>query len=508
MLLTTSLVSKPAAQADVDILVLPITKIAQLQKVLPSRAAQALTSEVKRRRFEVKPGRALLARSIKGVRAPFVAVVGLGLPMSMGIDQAESLRRGLGHVVNDARRHGLRHIGVCLAHLDEAGPLAAATLEGAELANYRFSEYSERLRREQAQIATKKMTLLISQAQRKIVAESLSQTRVVLRGVLDARNLVNQPAENMVPAALVAYARQLAKGSKQIRLKVLDRAQARQAGFTAFLAVAQGSPQEPYVIHLTYKPPRTVNAKKLFLVGKGVTFDSGGLSIKPADFMESMKIDMAGAATVLGLFGTLDALNPDVEVHGVIAACENMPSGSAYRPGDVLTAKNGKTIEVLNTDAEGRITLADSLAYAAEHAPDAIIDIATLTGACMVALGETVAGLFSNDKGLQNKIVAAGTAVGESVAILPMPEEYRPFIESQIADIRNTSTSHYGGAITAAMFLREFIGTHAWAHLDIAGPSYAERVTLPYQPMGATGFGVRLLAHVVQNFSKIDATAD
>jgi leucyl aminopeptidase len=236
------------------------------------------------------------------------------------------------------------------------------------------------------------------------------------------------------------------------------------------------------------------------LVGKGITFDSGGLSLKPADYMEAMKIDMAGAAAVLGIFSVLPSLALGTEVHGVIAACENMPSGTAYRPGDILTAKNGKTIEVLNTDAEGRITLADALSYAVEQKPDAVVDLATLTGACLIALGDTYAGLWSTDAGLRRKLLAAAGAVGEGLVSLPLPEEYKPMIESKVADVRNTATSKWGGAITAALFLREFVGSVPWAHLDIAGPAYAEHEWLPYNGVGATGYGVRTLISFLEHY--------
>jgi leucyl aminopeptidase len=202
------------------------------------------------------------------------------------------------------------------------------------------------------------------------------------------------------------------------------------------------------------------------------------------------------------VFAILPKLLPNVEVHGVIGACENMPSGSAFRPGDILTAKNGKTIEVLNTDAEGRVTLADTLAYAAEHKPDAMVDLATLTGACMVALGDTYAGLWSNSEQLGRSLLSAAEQSGEGLTLLPLPDEYQPMIESKVADVRNTATSRWGGAITAALFLREFVGAVRWAHIDIAGPAYAEREWLPYNGVGATGYGVRTLIAFLDNYAQ------
>jgi len=265
--------------------------------------------------------------------------------------------------------------------------------------------------------------------------------------------------------------------------------------------VARGSSEEPYVIHLRYTPPKEVaGRKKVALVGKGITFDSGGLSLKPADYMEDMKIDMAGAAAVLGVFAALGKIKSIHEVHGVMCVCENMPSGNAYRPGDIVTAMNGKTIEVLNTDAEGRITLADALTYATREKPDAIIDLATLTGANVVGLGETISGLWTTDEKLKIALEAAAAATGERVASMPMPEEYQPLIESRVADLRNIATSKFGGSITAAMFLREFTDGVPWAHLDIAGPAYYSRPYFSYLGAGASGWGVRLL---VQYLTKL-----
>ena len=306
----------------------------------------------------------------------------------------------------------------------------------------------------------------------------------------------------MSPVKLAKEAQGIARRSKLINVNILNREQARREKFNAFLAVAGGSAEEPCVIHLKYVPIAGNNKrKKLWVVGKGVTFDSGGLSIKPAEHMELMKSDMAGAAAVLGLFAVLERMALDVEVHGLIAACENMPSGTAYRPGDVLTALNGKTIEVLNTDAEGRITLADALSFAAKSEPNAIIDLATLTGACLVALGETVAGLWSNNEELKQKVVQAANQTGERVETMPMPEEYESKLDSPIADMQNIPSSRYGGAISAAMFLREFVGDVPWAHLDIAGPSYVEQRYLTYWNRGATGYGVRLLVRLLEDIA-------
>mgnify|MGYP000207976890 CR=1 FL=1 len=238
--------------------------------------------------------------------------------------------------------------------------------------------------------------------------------------------------------------------------------------------------------------------KRIALVGKAVTFDSGGLSIKTGDGMMTMKMDMAGAASVLGVFQALPSLDLDIEVHGIFLAVENMPSGKADRPGDVVKAMNGTTIEVLNTDAEGRVTLADALSYAMTLEPDAIIDLATLTGACVVALGEEVSGLLSSDQKLSDRLLAAAKEAGEGLWPLPLYEPYQELIKSKVADIKNIG-GRAAGAITAALFLQHFVGKTPWAHLDIAGPAYAEKETRSDTPFGGTGHGVRTLLRYLQN---------
>ncbi len=266
----------------------------------------------------------------------------------------------------------------------------------------------------------------------------------------------------------------------------------------ALYSVGKGSSTPPRFIHIIYKPDNP--KKKIVFVGKGLTFDSGGLNIKPGDYMRTMKIDKSGACAVLGIMKAVAELKPNIEVHGLIGAAENMPGGSAYRPDDIIRAKNGKTIEIDNTDAEGRVTLADVLSYASELKPDLIIDMATLTGACMVALGEFTAGLFSNDDDLARSLEEASRKTGERIWRLPLDDErLRKKIKSNVADVVN-SGGRYGGAITAAMFLQEFVGEGIkWAHLDIAGPAYSKEDFFYYQK-GGTGFGVRLcLEYLLSN---------
>ncbi|MCL4338182.1 leucyl aminopeptidase [Patescibacteria group bacterium] len=321
----------------------------------------------------------------------------------------------------------------------------------------------------------------------------LAPGKITADAVIFARDLVNEPPELTSPEFLANTALLIAKKSKgSVSVKIIEKGEIAKLGMGSFLGVAEGSDKPPKFIHLSYKPS-AVAKKKVVIIGKGITFDAGGLSLKPAEFMETMKLDMSGAAAVLGIFSALSALGPKVEVVGLIAACENMPSGRALKPGDILRAMNGKTIEVLNTDAEGRLTLADAISFAnMKEKADEIIDLATLTGACMVALGQEIAGAFGNDDKLLSKIEDAARSAAERVWRLPLPDDYKELLKSHIADIKNVQAGRYGGAITASLFLSEFVGKTPWVHLDIAGPAYEEKDT-PIAPYGGTGFGVRLL---------------
>jgi leucyl aminopeptidase len=307
-----------------------------------------------------------------------------------------------------------------------------------------------------------------------------------------ARDLVNTPALDLPPAEL---AREAQKMAKQVGLtcKIWTEAELKKGGFGGILGVGQGSVRPPRLIELRYTGGG--RGAPIALTGKGIAFDSGGLSIKDSAGMEWMKSDMGGAASILGTMRAVALLEPKVNVIAAIPSAENMPSGSAIRPGDVLHHRGGKTSEVLNTDAEGRLVLADALAYLAEQEPRVIIDTATLTGACMIALGSDVWGAMGNDPDLIQDVLEAGDGAGEPGWELPMHEPYRKLIDSDIADIKNIG-KRYGGAITAAMFLREFVGDTPWVHLDIAGPAFSDR-TGDYWPKGATGSPVRTLVRYV-----------
>ncbi len=370
--------------------------------------------------------------------------------------------------------------------------LAQSLAEGLLLSSYRFDKY-KKIDKNNIQINIDNFFVELTKEKKQSFLKSWAIGSWQASGTILARDLVNEPANVMTPTYLAEVAKNIAKGNKKIRVRILEKEQVERMGMGAFVGVDRGSDEPLKFIHLTYKPSARTK-EKIALVGKGITFDSGGLNIKTGDSMTQMKIDMSGAATVLGIFSVLDQFNIKAEIHGIIAACENMPSGQALKPGDVVRNMQGKSIEIANTDAEGRVTLADSLAYAQKIGASKIIDIATLTGAVMVALGPDIAGLFTNDEKLGQEIKKASEITGEKMWSLPLPEEYKELIKSSVADVRNASTIRYGGAITAALFLQEFINKDVlWVHLDIAAPAYAEKPLNGYTPLGGVGYGVRTI---------------
>ena len=331
------------------------------------------------------------------------------------------------------------------------------------------------------------------------MAEAVRRGSALAEATNFARDLVNEPPNILTPTEL---ANRSAAMSSQFGLEceILDRPQMQELGMGGLLAVSQGSAEPPKFIILRYRGATKSTAKGMALVGKGITFDTGGISLKPAERMDEMKGDMAGAAAVIGAMQAIASLKPDVNVTALVSTTENMPSGTSYRPGDILRIMNGKTIEIVNTDAEGRLVLADALSYAAKEGLSPIIDVATLTGAVVVALGNTMAGLFSNDSVLTEEIVAAGKAVGEKFWSMPMDEEYGEQIKSEIADIKQTG-GRAAGSVTAAKILEHFVGDAKWAHLDIAGTSYVDSKK-PHQEKGATGMAVRTLAELASRMEQ------
>jgi leucyl aminopeptidase len=325
-------------------------------------------------------------------------------------------------------------------------------------------------------------------------SEAIDKAQKVCSGVILARELVNAPANEVTPITMAQTAQSLAD-EYGLSLEILEKEDCEKLGMGSFLGVAKASDLPPKFIHLTYKPEGTPR-RKVAIVGKGLTFDSGGLNLKPSGSgIETMKMDMGGGAATLGAAKAIAQLKPDVEVHFISAATENMISGHAMHPGDILKASNGKTIEVNNTDAEGRLTLADALVFAEKLEVDAIVDLATLTGACVVALGDDIGGIWSTDEGLATQIQKASEAAGEQLWKMPLQEKYFEGLKSPIADMKNTGP-RAGGAITAALFLKQFVEKTPWAHIDIAGPVWADKES-GVNNAGATGFPVRTLVNWV-----------
>lgn len=359
-----------------------------------------------------------------------------------------------------------------------------ALLEGVALSEYQFDSYQKKPKTKP--VAIKTVTLL---TRKKVASQVAKDAEIYAQAACLARDLVNMPATDCDPPYMVRIARKIAREDK-LKIKVLDKPKLEKMKAGGILGVNRGSATPPALIKLTYKP-RGKAKKVVSLVGKGVTFDTGGHSIKINKSMNDMKMDMGGAAAVLGAMSGIGKLKPNIEVRAYVPVVENMVSAKSYKLGDVLRMYSGKSVEVLNTDAEGRLILADALALAEKEGCDQIIDLATLTGACMAALGQDYAGLFTRDDSFGQKIIESGSEQGECIWQLPLVEKYREQIKSDVADIKNVGFG-YGGAITAALFLSEFVEKTPWVHLDIAGPAFLPAAA-DYSPPGATGFGVRTL---------------
>ncbi len=415
---------------------------------------------------------------------------------------SERIRRAYGEGGRLARQHRLDTVAVVPPlkgfSRDEEVRWTQAALEGVGLAMYRYVRQSRELEKRPV---LESLTAVSAEPEgQEGLREGARLAAITIPAVTYARDLVATPGLDLYPQAYADQAIRLEKGD--VKVRVLDAEELAELGMGAVLAVGQGSSHPPVLIHLTYEPEELPeDARTLALIGKGVTFDAGGLDLKPAAGMRDMKIDMAGSAAVMGVFHALNEWKPACRVEGFIAAAENLTGSNAYRPGDVITSYKGLTIEIDNTDAEGRLTMADALAYAVEQArPDAIIDLATLTGACMIALGHHATGMMGTDEAMCELLNRIGEETGERVWRLPLYEEYTEQISSEIADLMNTG-GRPGGASTAAAFLKEFVDDVPWTHLDIAGT--AKDAPLSYVPKKAlpTGVGVRLLLHMLKEWA-------
>ncbi|MFB3737828.1 MAG: leucyl aminopeptidase [Candidatus Velamenicoccus archaeovorus] len=424
------------------------------------------------------------------VRARSVLLVGMGPRRSTGVD---AVRRAAGRVAPQLAKR--RSVATTLA---QAGGRASeeavqAVVEGVLLGSYRFTRYKSDGGGPEPPPLESVTVLGLPRWDTRAMKGAVTRGEVVSDAVRWARDLVNTPAIDLTPDDLAQEARAMAE-EVGLECRVWDEEALREGGFGGILGVGAGSVHPPRLIELAYRGgPKT--AAPIALTGKGISFDSGGLSIKPSEGMEWMKGDMGGAASILATMKVIARLKPKVNVIAAIPSAENMPSGSAIRPGDVLHHRGGKTSEVLNTDAEGRLVLADALAYLTEQGPRVIVDTATLTGACMIALGEEIFGVMGNDRALIRDVLSAAETAGEPAWELPLFRRYRKLLDSEVADFKNIG-KRYGGAITAALFLAEFVGDTPWAHLDIAGPAFAQKAQ-DYCPKGGTGVPVRSLVTYV-----------
>jgi len=418
-----------------------------------------------------------------------VMIVGVGDANAL---TAEHFRRAASTA---ARRRGNGTTRMAFV-LPEWSPLgaeatAAAIVEGAILGSYSFTRYKTTEK-------TKPLDdlVVVGSTRSRAINTAIEQAAIVCEGVTLARDLANMPGNDLYPETLADHARRAGK-TAGFRVQVFDKRKIEALKMGGLLAVNQGSVRPPVFIVMEWKGA-SATQPPIVLVGKGVTFDTGGISLKPAERMGDMKMDMHGAATVIGTMFAVAKLRLPINVVGLVPATENMPSGSAYRPGDIITFMNGKTAEIDNTDAEGRLILADALTYAERYKPQAVVDIATLTGACVIALGHVASGLMGNDRALLDRIKTAADATSEYVCELPLYEEYLEQIKSDVADVKNTG-GRPAGAITAALFLKHFIGNYPWAHLDIAGTGMAPKEGA-YTPKGATGVGVRLFVEMLRRW--------
>jgi leucyl aminopeptidase len=421
-------------------------------------------------------------------------VIFIGLGKLEKIDR-EAMRAATGNAMKTLIEKKLTHVLIAVPVAEkinmEMTSLLEAMLEGAYLGNHIFDNY----KKEKKHTPVKKIDFLVKPDETRKYARLSSRVHTICQGTILAREWVSTPSNDKRPERFAMSIAALAK-KENLKVTVLGEKALKQKKFGAIMAVGAGSRSKPRMVILEHNP-KGANKKTVVLVGKGVTFDSGGINLKPSSGMEEMKVDMSGAAAVAATLITAAKLKSGFRVVGILPIVENMPSGNASRPGDIIKSYDGKTVEIGNTDAEGRLILIDAIAYGIEkYKPHTLIDVATLTGACVVALGEKIAGAFSFDDKLAEDIMLSGQKTHERCWRLPLVEEYKELFKSDFADLNNMSSTRYGGAITAALFLSEFVKDTRWAHIDIAGPAYGKKKSAYCGP-GGTGFGVRLLCDLL-----------
>jgi leucyl aminopeptidase len=453
----------------------------------------ALVAQALREDFSAKPNSALIVNTLGRAPARTIVVVGLGDGKKLEPAALRTMAARGARVANGERAKSLAIVAP-----DQEPLTIRALAEGVVLGSYRFTKY---LTGDRTPKATLDAVTLFVEKPSAATRDAARLGEQIGRAVNLTRDLVTEPPNVLDAVELANRATAVAKAGG-LEIKVFDKAEIKRRGMHLLLAVNQGSTTEPRFVHMTYKPKgrgkKGATGGRLIFVGKGLTFDSGGLCIKPADGMLDMKVDMSGAANVVGLMAAVAALQPDLEIHGLIAATDNMPDGNSYRPGDVWPTLDGKTVEIINTDAEGRLVLADALAYARTLEPDLVVDNATLTGACMVALGATCSGFYTNREELAAEFQIACREAGEQMWRMPLLEDLRDQLKSEIADLKHLG-SRYGGSITAALFLREFVHDLPWIHCDIAGPVLSDK-PVGFYPKGATGHGVLTFLRLIERW--------
>ena len=449
----------------------------------------AISTLIHRGEIKGKFGEVAILHTFGKLPAGIVAIAGLGKRQDFNGDKVRGV---MGESCRALRKLNCHKIATILHGTGTGGieleGSTEAVVEGALLGLYGFTKY----KRPEYEDIQEMLIMVRDKEQVSVLEGVVRKGNLIAEATNLARDMVNEPANYMTPSQMAAVAKDIAS-KYSLEFKVFDREGMEAMGMGALLGVARGSSQPPKLITLSYKGDEH-SEKALGFLGKGITFDSGGISIKPSEGMEDMKDDMSGAAAVMTALGSIAQLKPRINVTAIIPATENLPSGSALKPGDVLKAMNGKTIEVISTDAEGRLILADALSYAVKQGLSPLIDLATLTGACRVALGNLYSGLFSNSQDWAGKVLKASETTGERMWQMPMPEEYKEQNKSEIANVKNAG-NRYGGAITAALFLAEFVGSTPWVHVDIAGTALSTKES-GYMVKGATGVGVRTLVEL------------
>ncbi|MBU2536675.1 MAG: leucyl aminopeptidase [Chloroflexi bacterium] len=455
---------------------------------------------IKQGEIKGKPNEITMVHSFGKLPAARVVVVGLGKQSELSINK---VRVAVAETCRWLRAREISTIATVLqgANINKISPAdaAQAIAEGALLGTYTFRRHMTKEEDKPDEI--KQLSIVGTERLKSQLEEGANKGRIISEATNLARDMVNEPANYMTPTTMAEMAAKLAE-NHGLEITLIDPEQMKELGMGGLLGVSRGSRQPPKFIVLNYKGG-TAKEPDIALVGKGITFDSGGISIKPSEKLEEMKGDMAGGAAVMAAIAAIARLKPEVNVMAIIPATENLPDGNAFKPGDVLTAMDGKTIEIISTDAEGRLILADALSYAKKHGARKMVDAATLTGACRIALGDVCTGAFGNNQEFMDSVLAAGREAGELVWQMPMYDEYKEQNKSDVADIKNVG-GRLGGAITAAKFLAEFVDDTPWVHLDIAGTSLSDKEH-GYQTKGATGVPVRTLVNLVLSLTEKSA---